>query len=69
MKTFIAVLTTLTLTGCGAYGEPLLLARMFDSNDPCQRNPSISFCGAASGPVVYKRDFRTGNITATYSKY
>ena len=38
-----------TLTGCGTYGEPLFLARMYDAADPCQQNPYQSFCGASSG--------------------
>ena len=69
MKALLIILTTLLLTGCGAYGEPLWLARIADANDPCQikyqgyRPPS--FCGAASGPTLYTRDYRTGRIVYT----
>ena len=49
MRSLILV-TILLLTGCGTYGEPLLLARMFDSADPCQLRNNAgnypSFCGA-----------------------
>jgi hypothetical protein len=47
MKTF-AVTLTLLLTGCGTYGEPLFLARIYDSADHCQRQPQLSYCGAGS---------------------
>ena len=60
MKLFLLTLTSCILTGCGAYGEPLLLARIYDNNDPCQpqnirgatakeRAANMpSFCGASS---------------------
>lgn len=66
MKTLLALLATLAVTGCGTYGEPLLLAKMFDSADPCQKNPYISYCGAAQGPTVYQRSYRTNRIISTY---
>lgn len=37
MKRFLLSITCCLLGGCGAYGEPLLLARIYDNNDPCQR--------------------------------
>ena len=46
MKTLLLSLTCCILGGCGTYGEPLLLARMYNSADPCQRSPQPSFCGA-----------------------
>lgn len=66
MKILLALATTLVLTGCGAYGEPLLLAKMFDEADPCQKNPYLHFCGAASGSTFYQRNYRTNRITSTY---
>lgn len=69
MKMLLALAVTLVLTGCGAYGEPLWLARIADAQDPCQRPNKPSFCGAASGKTVYQRDWRTGNITSTYRRY
>jgi predicted small lipoprotein YifL len=48
----LLLMLSLTLTGCGTYGEPLLLARMYDSADPCQRATKPTFCGAASGQTV-----------------
>ena len=65
MKILIVALT-LSLTGCGTYGEPLLLARMFDRNDPCQREPSPQWCGASAGVTVYQRNYYTGGIISTY---
>jgi hypothetical protein len=35
MKLLLLALA-LTLTGCGQYGEPIWLAQMYDSRDPCQ---------------------------------
>jgi hypothetical protein len=52
MKLIIALLAFTALSGCGLHGEPILLARMYDSQDPCQlknnggRYPS--FCGASN---------------------
>jgi hypothetical protein len=66
MKTVIALITALTLTGCGTYGEPLLLAQMFDRNDPCQRSPMPQWCGASAGVTVYERNYYTGRIISTY---
>jgi len=51
MRTAILILS-LAVSGCGTYGEPLFLARMYDSADPCQRQPMPSWCGAASGRTV-----------------
>jgi hypothetical protein len=53
MKLAIIMATlTLTLTGCGTYGEPKLLAWWYDRNDPCQLKNNggdyPSFCGAGS---------------------
>jgi hypothetical protein len=58
MKSLMVVIS-LALAGCGTYGEPLLLARMFDAQDPCQRQNNggryPSFCGAGSSgrTVIY----------------
>ena len=54
MKKIMILATAFTLTGCGTYGEPLLLAAWYDSRDPCQKqnygnNPPPNFCGATSG--------------------
>jgi len=75
----VVVLASLVLTGCGAYGEPLLLSAFYDRNDPCQgiteqrarelnrpagyRAPE--WCGAARPTQAYIRDFRTNGIVAT----
>ena len=48
MKTLLLSLTCCILGGCGTYGEPLILARMFDSADQCQRFPQPNYCGAGS---------------------
>jgi len=37
MKVLILVISMLSLSGCAAY---------FDAQDPCQREPYPSFCGA-----------------------
>lgn len=56
MKTIATLAVAVILSGCGTYGEPLLLARIYDRNDPCQsQNYNIkppSFCGASSGRTV-----------------
>ncbi len=36
MKLVLLMIIACILGGCGTYGEPLLLARMYDSQDPCQ---------------------------------
>lgn len=51
---YLMPLATLTLTGCGTYGEPLLLAAMYDRSDTCQnRNwpngQEPQYCGGAKG--------------------
>jgi len=38
MKVLILVISMLSLSGCAAY---------FDAQDPCQRQPYPSFCGAS----------------------
>jgi hypothetical protein len=60
MKILI-LLVAVALTGCGTNGEPLLLARFYDAQDPCQlqniRGATIddkiknmpSWCGVSSG--------------------
>jgi hypothetical protein len=50
----LALVSSLALSGCGTYGEPLILARWYDSRDPCQqqnwRNGAPpNFCGATAG--------------------
>ena len=37
MKVLVLVISMLSLSGCAAY---------FDAQDPCQREPYPSFCGA-----------------------
>lgn len=54
MKGLTLLLATLTLTGCGTYGEPLLLSYIYDRADSCQsRNfkdgVEPSFCGGVAG--------------------
>lgn len=54
MKTFLLITIACCLGGCGTYGEPLFLAKMFDSADTCQRQNwpngrEPSYCGASSG--------------------
>jgi hypothetical protein len=61
----VMVLLLALLTGCGYGGEPLLLGRYFDSQDPCQRPPYPRFCGAASGPTAYVRSWPGNYITHT----
>jgi len=36
MKLVLLIVISIVLTGCGTYGEPLLLAQMYDRQDPCQ---------------------------------
>lgn len=52
MRSLVTVALTVMLTACGAYGEPIFLARMYDANDPCQvKNNNYKFpewCGAGS---------------------
>jgi hypothetical protein len=48
MRTLLLSLTACILGGCGTYGEPLFLARMYDSADHCQRFPQPSYCGAGT---------------------
>lgn len=65
MKLITACVICVLLSGCGTYGEPLLLARMIDAQDVCQQDPSIRWCGAGTGPVLYVRSGQTGNIRYT----
>lgn len=51
-KILLTTLLGVTLTGCGTYGEPLWLAKIYDNADQCQRDPYISYCGA-SGSRTY----------------
>ena len=50
MKTIATLAVAVILTGCGTYGEPLMLARFYDRQDPCQLQNNggnyPSFCGA-----------------------
>lgn len=48
----LLLLLCCTLGGCGAYGEPLFLAKMYNANDPCQRTPMPDWCGASKGRVT-----------------
>jgi len=53
MKLFILAFA-ITLSGCGTYGEPLILAQWYDSRDSCQKQnwrngAPPNFCGATSG--------------------
>ena len=73
MKKTLTLFSMLALTGCGTYGEPLILSKWYDYNDPCQSKGQANyqypaFCGAgtaSSGAVV--RD-RQGRITGTVGK-
>ena len=67
MKTLILALT-LVLTGCGTYGEPLFLAKLYDNADRCQRDPYLSWCGAGSGTVYTTRDYRTNRVLTQTTK-
>jgi hypothetical protein len=53
MRTIATLAVAVILTGCGTYGEPLLLARMYDAQDPCQFKNNggkiPSWCGASAG--------------------
>ena len=70
MKKIALVFSAVMLTGCGTYGEPILLARMFDAQDSCQSRgrPNYQrpdFCGAGtaySGAVIRTKD---GKIIGT----
>jgi hypothetical protein len=66
----LIILVTLAISGCGAYGEPLLLARMADRADPCQRplNQKPTWCGASDGVYSVTRDWSTGRYL-TYNRY
>ena len=50
MKTFLLIITSCILGGCGTYGEPLFLAAIYDRADGCQRQNNggnyPSYCGA-----------------------
>lgn len=68
MKIAIAI-TVLTLTGCA--NSPFSLAKLYDSNDPCQRTELIktgeypSWCGGG-GTKYITADYRTGKyLTVT----
>lgn len=73
----LTLLLTLILTGCGTYGEPLIISKVFYSYDPClttnyvgntpdERAKQVpNFCGAGSGTKYYTRDYRTNAIVAT----
>lgn len=49
----IVLVMALTVTGCGTYGEPLILSSFYDRQDPCQLKNNQGryprFCGATSG--------------------
>jgi hypothetical protein len=53
MRTIATLAVAVILSGCGTYGEPLLLARIYDAQDPCQVKNNggkyPSWCGATSG--------------------
>jgi hypothetical protein len=55
------VLTAILLTGCGTHGTPLMLAKMYNSTDPCQRAQIPSWCGAGSGKA-YIYDMNNNKI-------
>lgn len=65
MAKILVIITACILTGCGTYGEPLLLARMFDSADPCQLKNNggnyPSFCGAGGRGRTTIYSTPTGN--------
>jgi hypothetical protein len=52
MKTLIIICLIPLLTACGAYGEPLLLSKISNQQDPCQHANPPSWCGASSGRVT-----------------
>jgi hypothetical protein len=47
-KLLLITTTSLALSGCGTYGMPLILAKIYDGADPCQQQHKPSFCGAGS---------------------
>lgn len=52
-KLSLLILTSCILTGCGAYGEPLFLAKVYDATDSCQsqnwhQGQPPRYCGAGS---------------------
>lgn len=62
MKIILLSLTCCILGGCGTYGEPLLLARLYDNADDCQpqnwhrsggRQPSYCGAGSAGRTTIY----------------
>lgn len=59
MKLLLLSLTCCILGGCGTYGEPLMLARFYDRQDPCQlqnnggRYPSFCGAGSAGRTTIY----------------
>jgi hypothetical protein len=64
-----AITLLLLLTGCA--NSPYSLAKLYDSNDPCQRTELIktgqypSFCGGGSTKYI-TADYRTGKyLTVT----
>ena len=79
-KLFLLSITCCVLGGCGTYGEPLFLARMYDASDPCQLQniPGANidekiarmprFCGASGGRTyIYTNSGqRNGYIKPSY---
>lgn len=58
MKYLAMILAALVLTGCGTYGEPLLLSRIYDRADPCQSQNAVdgktpNWCGASGNQNLY----------------
>ena len=59
MKLSAILILSVLMTGCGTYGEPLFLSRMYDSADPCQaqnhKGKPPEWCGASSrSNTVYR---------------
>lgn len=65
MDKLIVIALVSQLTGCGAYGTPLILAAIYNNADKCQKDPTIEYCGKGSGTIYYTRDYRTNAIITT----
>lgn len=68
----IILLTTVLLTGCGTYGEPLFLSAMYNAGDHCQRanwpnGIEPRYCGGArgAGGAVYVNGQYQGRVKIT----
>jgi len=58
MKLLILIIAV-TLTGCAT--PPKWLAAHYNNQDPCQRDPYISYCGASHSTYIYATPNNSAN--------